>query len=239
MNNARADKDYVGPAKIPILPQPDDTTCGPTSLHALYLYYGFTYPLERVIDEVHRFEHGGTVAVALANHALSHGFKATIYTYNLQVFDPTWFSDPSTDLARKLADQAKTKQRKRLSLVTSLYLQYLQLGGCLQFEPLSFYLLGSFLSRGVPVLTGLSATYLYGCAREYENDFDDLRGEPAGHFVVLYGLDSAGKRVLVADPLHPNPLSGSQQYDVDVERVLAAILLGVLTYDANLLVIQP
>jgi len=31
-----------------ILPQPDDTACGPTCLHALYAYYGHEVPLESV-----------------------------------------------------------------------------------------------------------------------------------------------------------------------------------------------
>lgn len=41
------------PFPIEILPQPDDSTCGPTSLHALYSYYGDAVPLAQVIEEVH------------------------------------------------------------------------------------------------------------------------------------------------------------------------------------------
>ena len=41
-------------ARLPIriLPQPDEITCGPTCLHAIYNYYGDEIPLERVIAEV-------------------------------------------------------------------------------------------------------------------------------------------------------------------------------------------
>ena len=31
---------------ITILPQPDDTTCGPTCLHAVYGYYDDSIPLQ-------------------------------------------------------------------------------------------------------------------------------------------------------------------------------------------------
>ncbi|GAB4237541.1 MAG: C39 family peptidase [Acidobacteriota bacterium] len=228
------------PGFIQVLPQPDDTTCGPTCLHALYRFYGVDYPLERIIREVHRFEHGGTVAVALANHALERGFEAIIYTYNLQVFDPTWFQEPAVDLKTRLARQAEVKNRKRLSQVTQLYLRYLELGGALRFAPLGRRLLNFYLDRGVPVLTGLSATYLYNCAREHDNEADDIRGEPVGHFVVLSGMDTSGEQVLVADPLHLNPLNpGRRHYAVDLERLLIAIPLGVLTYDANLLILRP
>ncbi|MFH1021272.1 MAG: C39 family peptidase, partial [Pseudomonadota bacterium] len=76
---------------VAILPQPDLITCGPTCLHAVYQYYGDDITLTKVIDEVKSLETGGTLDVFLACHALRRGYKARIYTYNLQVFDPTWF----------------------------------------------------------------------------------------------------------------------------------------------------
>jgi len=37
--------------RVEILPQPDDFTCGPTCLHALYRYFGENLRLEQVIGE--------------------------------------------------------------------------------------------------------------------------------------------------------------------------------------------
>jgi hypothetical protein len=87
----------------------------------------------------------------------------------------------------------------------------------------------------------LSATYLYGSSREHgpEDRPDDVRGKPAGHFVVLCGYDKETRDVLVADPLKKNPLSGTNQYLVSIDRVICAILLGIVTYDANFLIIEP
>ena len=43
----------------------------------------------------------------------------------------------------------------------------------------------------------------------------------------------------IADPFIGNPLADdSHYYDVRVNRLIRAILLGVMTYDANLLVIS-
>ena len=97
-----------------------------------------------------------------------------------------------------------------------------------------------YLNRAIPILTGLSATYLYRTARELEADGsdDDIRGEPTGHFVVLSGYDRQAMNVAVADPL-PGSVSNEQHYWVSIDRVICSILLGILTYDANLLVIQP
>ena len=97
-----------------------------------------------------------------------------------------------------------------------------------------------YIQRGLPILTGLSSTYLYHMMREREDDGedDDLRGKPTGHFVVLCGSDPGGL-VRVADPYLQHPLSDSPYYSVTMDRVLGAILLGVLTHDANFLIIRP
>lgn len=53
-----------------ILPQPDNTTCGPTCLHAVYHHFGERMPLPQVIQEAYSFEGGGTLAVFMGIHAL-------------------------------------------------------------------------------------------------------------------------------------------------------------------------
>ncbi len=227
--------------RVEILPQPDDFTCGPTCLHALYRYFGDELSLEQVIGEVPVLENGGTLDVLLANHALSHGYSARIFTYNVQMFDPTWFSREGVDLAERLQLQLQHKDSERLRIATEAYLLFLIRGGELRFEELTTALVRKYLSREIPILTGLSATYLYGNAREYgaEGRPDDIRGKPAGHFVVLCGYDKETREVLVADPLQKNPLSRTNQYMISIDRVICSILLGILTYDANLLIIEP
>lgn len=227
--------------EIDILPQPDDATCGPTCLHAVYRYFDDAVPLAQVIGEVEPLKSGGTLGVNLARHALRRGYAATLYTYNLRVFDPTWFTRPGVDVGERLRLQARAKAKKKLREATGAYLDFLELGGEILFEELSHDLLQRLLSDG-PVVTGLSATYLYGSARERGDRRlveDDVGGFPQGHFVVLGGYDPARRRVRVADPLEDRPGFESHIYEVGLERVLGAILLGVLTYDANLLVVRP
>jgi hypothetical protein len=222
--------------------QPDDASCGPACLHAVYRYFGDEMPLETVIDQVEPVEGGGTLAVLLAEHALRRGYGATIHTYNLQLFDPTWFGRGDVDLIDRLTRQAVAKEDEKLRHATRAYVDFLRLGGEMDFAELSPDLVRSHLERNRPILTGLSATYLYRCARERGRDqleYDDVGGYPTGHFVVLYGYDAARDRVHVADPLQDNPRYGSHYYTVDMQRLLGAILLGVLTYDANLLILDP
>ncbi len=227
---------------IDILPQPDDVTCGPTCLHAVYRYWGDEVPLGRVIDEVARLENHGTVAVLLGNHALERGYGATLYTYNLKVFDPTWFR-PGVDLTAKLQAQAAAKTDRGLRRVTEAYLEFLERGGTIHYRDLRPELLSGILSQGTPILTGLSATHLYGSAREVEEGrrlrYDDVRGEPTGHFVLLSGWDPEARKIGIADPLRENPTFEGHRYEAEAHRVLSAILLGALTYDANFLVVRP
>lgn len=240
---------------IDILPQPDDETCGPTCLHAVYRYWGDRATLGEVINSVRSLNAAGagrgTLAVMLGIAALKAGYAATLFTFNLQMFDPTWFdaagrADPGL-LADKLRAQLAAKSQPggtadvRFPVATESYLEFLALAGDIRLCDLTSELISEFISSGRPVLTGVSATYLYQCAREFgpNDDYDDIRGEPTGHFVVLHGYDEQARHVRVADPLADNPGFETQSYDIPLARLVPSIMLGVLTYDANLLIIQP
>jgi hypothetical protein len=229
----------TGMLDLEIPSQPDLQSCGPTCLQAVYRFYGDSIPLGKVIEEVQSLEEGGTLGVLLACHALERGYRATLFTYNLRVFDPTWFGLPRSDLQERLRMRIQVKEGKKLRLASEAYLRFLTLGGDVRMEDLSPGLILRPLASGKPVLTGLSSTYLFQAPRESGVHDDDIRGDPQGHFVVLAGYDETANRVLVADPLGGTQWVSSLYYPVSMDRLLTAILLGVLTYDANLLVIEP
>lgn len=225
--------------KLEIPRQPDLATCGPTCLQAVYRFFGDPIPLEQVIREVHSLEEGGTLAVLLACHALERGYRAVLHTYNLRIFDPTWFDLPRPELMDRLRKRIQAKEGKKLRLASEAYLRFLGLGGEVRMSDLSPDLIRGYLDQNHPILTGLSATYLYRAPREVGVHDDDVRGDPQGHFVVLAGYDRASKQVLVADPLGGTEWVQVSHYAVGMNRLITAILLGVLTYDANLLVLEP
>lgn len=223
---------------IDILSQPDDTTCGPTCLHAVYKYYNDHISLNEIIKEVKSLEEGGTLAVMLANHALERGYRATIYTYNLEVFDPTWFREGGGDMVERLKMQREMKNNSKLSLATNAYIEFLEKGGRLKLKDLDHQLIRHYLKQERPILTGLSATYLYQSMREelLEAKENDVGGYPVGHFVVLCGYDKVKRTVTVADPYK---YYEKRIYEVGLDRLICSILLGIVTHDANLLVIEP
>lgn len=236
---------------IEILPQPTDETCGATSLHAIYQYYGMHISLEQIVATLEKSVSGGTLAPLLGVHALQHGFSATIYTNNLDLFDPSWFTleaaPPSSFLIKKLHDQRPNLEQRAagLSQNSDAYVSFLQQGGHVRFQVLTRALLKTFLyHEHRPIITGLSSTYLYKSKRERFTDAgesisDDIRGQPCGHFVVLSEYHPNRRTITVADPYKKNPISHTNYYEIPIQRVLNAILLGVFTYDAVLLIIQP
>ncbi len=222
--------------ELEILPQPDDETCGATCLHAIYKFYGDELDLMNLIPEIPTLESGGTLAVMLGFHALQRGYNATIYTYNLQVFDPSWFL-PGVDLKQKLMAQLEYKSNQKVQWASVAYTKFLEKGGQIKFQELNRKLLRKYLDKNTPIITGLNATYLYRWPRETDGEFDDLRGFPMGHFVVLRGYDEEKREILVADPLRVNPFE-NQLYNVNIDRVINSIMLGIMTFDANFLVIE-
>jgi hypothetical protein len=223
-----------------VTPQPSETTCGPASLHAVYRYMDDPITLEEVVEGVQQFRHGGTIAVMLGLHAISRGYDVTIYTCDLQMFDPTWFQTPHVDLGAKLREQASAKDMPTLHTASQAYGEYLSRGGRVLMEDVDASLLERLLSEGCPIIAGLSATWLYQCMRERPENCqdDDIHGSPCGHFLVLHGIHRLRREVEVADPYLHKPYPGSHYYRADVRRVLNAIMLGIVTYDAKLLVLR-
>ena len=221
--------------------QPDEVTCGPTCLHAMYQYYDDKISLSQVIQEVKQLKNGGTLAVMMGSHALQRGYQASIYTYNLNVMDPTWFKLSSTKIIANLRKQMAYKaKRRKLRVASGAYIKFLEAGGKLLYAELDESLIKGYLKKSIPILAGLSATYLYGTPREMpvNNKFDSIKGDPVGHFAIINGYNADSSYVYLADPMNPNPLK-SQYYHVSFDRLINSIMLGIVTYDANLLIIQP
>ncbi|HET7463547.1 MAG TPA: hypothetical protein VFJ82_20000 [Longimicrobium sp.] len=225
--------------------QPDDVTCGPTCLRKVYSFYGHQVELDDLVASLERNEDGGTLAVFLGISALKRGFRARIYSYDLRIFDPTWFNLPANELREKIHVRFPylTTDSQRLRAARA-YIRFLEMGGELSFDELTPALMKGIIDRDHPILAGLSATYLYRTARERWDDMleklvdDDVRGEPTGHFVVISGYDNYGRRLCVLDPFeHPGMDGGPQT--VDANRLINAILLGDVTYDAVLLEVWP
>ncbi len=227
--------------EVPALRQPDDFSCGPTCLFKVLRGYGDARAFEDVDALVRRTDGGGTLGVFLALAALELGYEATLYSYNLRVFDPTWSALAPTQLAEKLGARAAAVEEAKLRESLEAHARFVRAGGHVRFDELSTELLVALLDAGHPIVCGLSATYLYQTARvnPVTNGIDPVAGEPEGHFLVVCGYRAHGRHFIVSDPYRGLPMTVTGTYEVGAARLLGAILLGDVTYDGELLVVAP
>ena len=223
------------------LRQPDEVSCGPTCLTVVLWHLGDTHSFEEVDARVDRNREGGTIAVFLGRAALDLGYRATLTSYNVRIFDPTWRDLSSDELIDRLVRRRATLDDEKLAVAHDAYVSFLREGGSVSFEELRPRLLFDWLRQGVPVLCGLSSTYLYRAPREnpWTQEADPIGGQPAGHFVVVCGADRARKTFTVYDPYPGHPMGEQARYEVAARRLLNAILLGDVTHDAVLLTVEP
>lgn len=224
---------------VSVSKQPDDESCGITCLQAIYNYYDHALPIEQLKREIEHWQTGGTVGVNLARHALASGFAAEMYTYNIKIFDPTWKALAPADLERKLKLRQRKIRSKKQKKVIGFYLDFLRKGGKLRFDDLNEDLLDRLFAHHKPIICGLSATYLYQNMRETSDNIEnDIVGQPVGHFVVVSGWDPKKRTVVINDPLRKNPIAETGTYFLPFTKFSNAVMLGILTYDENLLVIS-
>jgi hypothetical protein len=226
--------------------QPDDVTCGPTCLRKVYDFYGIHLDLDAVLGEIDRNEDGGTLAVFLGMAALRRGLRGRIFSYDLQIFDPTWAALSPGELSARIEARLPHLRDTQRLRAAHAYLEFIRMGGEVSvLEELTPALLKDVIDREHPLLVGLSATYLYRFARERWDAAtdrlvdDDIAGEPTGHFIVVVGYEHYGRRFSLRDPSEHVPDSEEGRLVVDAQRLINAILLGDATYDAVLLELWP
>lgn len=225
--------------------QPDDVTCGPTCLRKVFDFYGLEISHEDMVEALERNEDGGTLAVFLGIAALRRGFAARIYSYDLRIFDPTWAKLPPQSLKEKIFARFPYLSDEKRLRAAGAYIRFLEMGGEIAFDELTPALFKRIIDREHPVLAGLLATYLYHFPRERWDERthgfvdDDVRGEPTGHFVVISGYDRWGRELTVLDPHENTPVPDEGRLVVNSSRLINAILLGDMTYDAVLLELWP
>lgn len=224
-------------------PQPDDVSCGPTCLSAVYNFFGMPIPIEQVRKGVTMVPGGGTSAAYLGLDAMARGFATQIHVYDLNLFDPTWSGLDAKDITAKIQERmANMNLNEYAKVMYDGYIKFLDKGGKIVMEDITPDTLKRVFDGGAPILACVSDTWLYRSMRDYttkENKAvdDDIKGDPEAHFIVLHGME--GNDILVADPYAKNPLGPDSYYRISYNKFLHALLLGVLTLDANLLIITP
>ena len=216
--------------------------------------YGHAADLPALIARITRNRDGGTEAVHLGHLALDLGYQVRLYPFGVRVFDPSWWDLERDPLIEKLARRAAALRARGAPVgdldTLDAWRHLLERGGQVAFAEPSATLLVRILSRGRPVICGVSATWLYRDPRERPHDDvpDDIDGEPVGHFIVVRGFTGGGLHFHISDPAEALPPMSSTaraetavhgEYPLPADRLIHAVLLGDTTRDAVLLELWP
>ena len=223
--------------KVPRLKQ-KPFTCGPSSLQQVFAYYGIKKSINQLLKEIKLYKKG-TFDGQLGLCALENGFKAIIIDYNLHAYDPTWFKLSKKALIKKLKQSLKHRKGEYKTKVQWL-IKYFEAGGNIKFEIVTPELIKSYLKKKIPVIVCLMMTSLYKEKRRItikqkkgrRSIKSDLKGKPAGHYLVVSGYD--GDKLFVTDPYYNIPYSKKGEYKISSKELIASILM----WNGSLLIIE-
>ncbi len=215
--------------------QPDNITCGPTSLRMVLKHYGKNLSHQEMMKHFTIFPGIGVLDPHIAMAAMDLGFKVKTISFNYRVIHPSWENLPPDKLLQKLQIYLPQITNYKDSVSAAGYIQYLERGGTIEFHPLSRKLIVQYLRKGIPVIAALDMEYLY----KGTVDWSEFKPEHATHFVVICGYNAAKDEFKVADPWHSIPIPNTKGfYPVSADRLFTAILLGFQVNDADLIIIE-
>jgi len=227
--------------------QPDDSSCGPTSLKMALSFFKDDKSIDEIKKHVKMFKGIGCYDSHLALGAIELGYTPIVYSFNRRIFHPSWSDLNADKLLEKLIEKKKklegekkkpdanlSQLRKDLISIEG-YIELLKKGVELHLSPLSRDLILKYLKEGLPVIVALDMSYLYSAP----NFDDEFEMEHTTHFVVIYGFDPSDNTFLIADPWYEIKLDNKNgKYKRDTDIIINAILYADYCNDADLLIIK-
>lgn len=221
------------------LPQPTQSSAGPTSLRMILAFHGMAVPHDEMLEVLPLDPEDGARGPQIGLAALRCGFQVTIIPYERCILRPQWSTLPPATLLEHLErvglDGSDAGPRGE-GVLARIYADYLRAGGELRFAPLSRELLVSYLQQHTPLIAALDAEYLYAASTAADHE----AGPRQAHFLVVGGYDAATDEFAVSDPWYDIPLANTGgRYRIPSDRLVTAVLLGAEANDAELIAIRP
>lgn len=231
-----------------------DFECLPSCLKAVFDYYNINISQDKIINCVSKnsfklydweFKAGKL--------AVEQGLSVEIFTNVNYIFDPSWFKLEEGEILKKLKQEFNFSKNRQTEIskqpdqkvfiypnkdIASRYtneikavINYIQVGGRINFSPVSKKLIEDKLSENIPLIVSINSVLLHRMKRVFNNKPDDIRGVTWGHVVVISGYDK--KRFKLSDP-GGLFYRDSLEYWVDKDLLLESFL----RYNGQLLVLK-
>lgn len=226
--------------RLNILPQINHQLSGAETLRGIYAYYGEDISMDDLVVSTTRFSNRRLRPLALAIDALERGYAVTVHCCDTRIFDLSWMGLVSSELKEKLEYHKSKADSVHLTQTFDAYIQILEKGGTIDLSEINRAVIRKAVELKAPIIAAVSATHLFHSKREYLDSkdrpvLDDAKGKTAGHLVAVTAW--VGKEITLHDPYLANPITGKAKYKVYISRLMRSILLGVLSYDAQMVVI--
>jgi len=198
--------------KVPYIPQRKGT-CGSSSLQQVLAYYGVKLGLDEILKDIKKYKYG-TFMPYLGLYAKRLGFMPKIVTYDVKVFDPTWFGLLVGQIIKKLETRSREMDVPHVyRSECKAFVRYLKAGGAIEFDFIKKGRIIKELERKRPVIVDVCSTILHRKERKnrVKDKYSDTSGEPMYHAVVVSGHEK-GKFIIV-DPSKKR--GGIKQVDQD------------------------
>lgn len=199
-------------------------TCGPSSLTNIYAHFGKEVGLEKILNDLKVKDDETTYLPQLARHIQQNGLATQVLSSCPFNMSPDWKDLDKSSLIENLKAWT-THHHKNPWIKDALFLlYYLEEGGRVNLVDLSTKLIDEELTKGNVVLCCLEESWLWG-KRKVSNvvEYDSIRGEPRGHFVVVYGQKD--DEYLVSDPYPTNLPERQGLYSVSKDKLLVSVLV--------------
>lgn len=206
----------------------------------IYSYFGIKVPLEKLLDDLKIDKYTGTFTAQLGLHAKNSGLQTLILCSNPYYVSPAWSKLDNQTIYKKIGGwlafelQGKNKIRKnKFKKGTRFILAYIKNGGKIKIIDLTTRLIDGYLDQGYLMTGAIEESWLWEKRKIPKTaEFDDIKGIPQGHFVVLYGHDA--ENYFVSDP-YPTGLEGKNGlYKVKKDKFLVSCLF----WEATLLAVN-
>lgn len=159
-----------------------------------------------MLKEIAKYKYG-TFMPYLGLYAMNAGFKSTITTHNINVFDPTWFKLSTKEINSKLERRSKEKDVPHEYQKESVaYSKYLAAGGGLKFDYIRPELLIKNLDQKKPIILDVCSTMLHIKHRKNRvaDEYSDVSGMPMYHAIVVSGFvkgqSAKDDKFIIVDP---------------------------------------
>ncbi len=181
--------------------------CGPTCLaEVMEFYTKEKFDIKDLVKESKSPYKNMDWFFLFGMSALKRGFKVKIITVSTEILDPSWISLNPKKLVRKMKKRIKylegRKRKDRYLIEWNLEplkkaVKFIEAGGELIFSLITIDLLKYFVKKKMPIIVPVNENIFYGIKRTKDDEYDDIRGYPSGHIVVISGY--AKKDFIITD----------------------------------------